>query len=164
MESGAVAAREPLFVSARVRAPEWVIGGGSVALGLELFLVPWYGSASGWSSLGPFAYLVALCVLGGLAVLWFQGSLRAPAIPVCATTLELLVSGLTLAALVVTLATGPPGSAAGGASRAGAYGGLALCAAVALGTYRSLRCDGIRDADGPGEIERLSLCEHLESK
>jgi hypothetical protein len=159
MESGALAAREPWFVSSRVRAPEWAVGAAALALGLDLFVLPWYGSTGGWSSLGLERYLVVLAASGGLAVVWLQGALRAPAIPVCATTLELLVSGLALLGLVVRLAVGPAGSAAGAPAGVGAYLAVALCAVLAVGSYLSLRRDGIRDADGPGPVERMSLAE-----
>jgi hypothetical protein len=157
VESAAATARQGRFVTARVRAPEWVVGAAALALAANLFLVPWYGSSGGWSSLQWMRYVVLLCAAGGLAVLWFQGSLGAPAVPVCATAIELLVSGLTLAGLIVRLAAGPPSGVSGEPLNGGAYISMALTATIAVGAYLSLRRDGIRVQDGPGEIEHLPV-------
>jgi hypothetical protein len=134
-----------------------VIGAAALALAVNLFLVPWYGSSGGWSSLQWLRYLVLLCAVAGVAVLWLQGSLGAPAVPVCATTIELLISGLTFMGLIARLAVGPPSAASGEPLHGGAYIALALTATIAVGAYRSLRRDGIRAQDGPGEIERLPV-------
>jgi hypothetical protein len=157
MESAAPTTGEARFVIARVRAAEWVVGVAGLALALDLFLVPWYGSSTGWGTLLGLRYLVLLCAVGGVAVLWLQGSLGAPALPVSATTIQMLVAGLAFAGLLARLVLGPPGSVSGEPVRGGLYIGLALSAAIAAGAYRSLRRDGIREEDGPGEIELLSV-------
>jgi len=145
------------FAVGRVRAPEWLVGVASLALALDLFLMSWYGAGDGWRTLTLLRFLVAVCALGGVAVLWLQGAFRAPAPAVCATSIELVISLLTLAGLIVRVLLAPP--AAAGATRAGAYAALALCAAIALFAYRSLRLDGIRDVDCTSGLTELTLPE-----
>ena len=80
----------------RVRPPEWAIGVCSAGLIVVLLATPWYStggaSETGWESLlvlGPFVLVVGVL---GIAVLWLQASCRSPALPVCATAFELLLS------------------------------------------------------------------------
>jgi hypothetical protein len=138
-----------------VRPSEWIIGVAATGLALDVLLADWYGSADAWSTLTILRYLLVLTAIGGLVTWWLQGSQGAPAAPVCATSIELFVASLLLIALVVRVVIAPPGSA--GSVQAGAYAGLGLCAALAGGAYWSLRWDGIRDADGPQEIEVLAV-------
>jgi hypothetical protein len=145
------------FRASRVRLPELIVGVAALALMVDAFAVRWYGSGDAWSTLTVLRYLILLCAVGGLAVLCVQGGCRAPAVPICTTTIELLLSLLTTVTLAYRVLAGPPGLPSSAPARAGVYVGLALCIAIALGAYRSMRLDGIRDADGPGEISRLSV-------
>jgi hypothetical protein len=134
--------------------PEWIVGLAALALAIDVYLTHWYGSADAWSALSVLRYGIVVCAVGGLAVFCAQGLCRGPAVPICTTAIEFLVAGVVGIALVYRVLIDPPGSQP---VRSGAYIGLVLCAAVALGAYRSMRLDGIRDADGPGEIELRSL-------
>jgi hypothetical protein len=146
------------FRPARVRVPEWIVGAAALALGLDAFLLPWYRSADAWASLTVLRFPLLLCAAGGVLAWWFQGSRGAPAVPICAFSIELFLSSVLLIGLLVRVVIAPPaGAGAGDAVQAGAYLGLALCAAIAFGAYRSLRLDGIRDADGPAVIEVLAV-------
>jgi len=140
-----------------VRLPEWIVGVAALALIVDAFSVRWHGSEDAWAALSVLRYAIALCAAGGLAVLFVQGSCRAPAVPICTTAIEFLLSLLVTVALVYRVLAGPPGSPSTAPTGAGTFIGLALCAAIALAAYRSMRLDGIRDADGPGEIERLPV-------
>lgn len=142
------------FVASRVRPPEWGIGAASLALLLDTSLVSWFGSDTGWQALSFTRYLIALAGLAGLATWWFQGSRRSPAIPICATAVTLFLSTLLSLALIWRVLLDPPGS---GSAAAGAFIGLVLALVLAAAAYWSQRVDGIRDADGPAEIETLAL-------
>jgi hypothetical protein len=147
----------PRFRAARVRLPEWIVGMAALALVVDAFAVRWYGSGNAWSTLSVLRYAIVLCAVVGVAVLCVQGSCRAPGVPICTTTLECLLSLLVMVALAARVLAGSPGSPSDAPARAGVYIGLALCVAIVLGAYRSMRLDGIRDADGPGEIKRLRV-------
>jgi len=142
------------FVASRLRPAEWLIGAAALALALDASLLPWFGSENAWQALRFTRYVIAVAILGGLASWWLQGTRRSPAMPICATVTTLSLCTLALIALVWCVLIDTPGS---GHVRAGAYVGLVFSAALTAATYRSVRLDGIRDADGPGEIERLAV-------
>jgi O-antigen/teichoic acid export membrane protein len=138
-----------------------VIGVASVALIVVLFATPWYATQTatdnGWLSLsilGPFALLVGLL---GLGVWWFQASRRSPALPVCATLIELPLSFVLSVGLIVRVLIAHPAGVT--SVRYGAYAGLVLALAVTAGSFWSSRTDGISPQDAPAEIETISLAE-----
>lgn len=147
-------------VPSRLRAGEWEILGGSLALALSLGL-PWAadsggsaGAVRGWRALGGGRWPLALTATGGLLAAWLQATRRGPAAPVTASTLLLPVSTINGVAVVARLA----GDALGGRRpRSGAWLCLAGALTVPAAAYHSLRQDGIRPEDGPGEIELVSL-------
>lgn len=130
------------------------MGATSLALLLDASLATWFGSENAWQALSFSRYLIALSCLGGLATWWLQGSRRSPAIPVCVTVVTLAVSFLLSIVLIWRVLIDPPGP---GSTQAGAYLGLVFACGLTMAAYRSVRVDGIRDADGPVEIERLEL-------
>lgn len=142
------------FVADRIRLPEWVIGAAALALGLDTVLASWFGSQTGWQALSVTRYLIALSCLAGLATWFLQGTRRSPAIPICATVVTFFVSMVLTLVLVWRVPVDPPGRAS---AAVGGYLGLALALVLAAGAYRSMRLDGIREADGPAEIELLAL-------
>jgi hypothetical protein len=143
-------------VPSRMRAGEWGILGGSLALAGSLG-VPWaLDGGRGWRALGGARWSVALTAGGGLLAAWLQATRRGPGAPVTATTLLLPVSTFNGLLVVSRLA----GDRLGGSRPcAGAWLGLAGAFAVPAATYRSLRQDGIRPEDGPQEIEVVVLDE-----
>ena len=112
---------------------------------------------SGWQSLsilGPFALVVGIL---GLGVWWLQASCRSPALPICATAVEMLLSFLLSVGLIVRVLIAHPAAVTG--VRYGAYTGLALALAEMAGAYWSARDDGIAPRDAPQEIETITLAE-----
>jgi hypothetical protein len=137
------------FHPARLRPPEWALGGTSLALLVAVFALHWYGGANGWQSLtvlGPFAALVGVL---GIAAWLLQASQGAPALPVTAAVVELALGIILVIGLIIRVVTDPP--------RLGGYLGLVLAFLVALAAYASLRRDGVADADAPKWIETLPL-------
>ncbi|MGO9754350.1 MAG: hypothetical protein ACLP8S_31320 [Solirubrobacteraceae bacterium] len=160
----------------RLRAAEWVIGIASAVLLVDMFLLPWYEVAlthngliasfpasalDGWHSLTLLRYLILLTALVGLAIWWFQATRESPAVPVILTVLEMIPSGLLLLTLIWRILIDNPDihgePSQNVEAKLGAYLGLILAAAILLGTYRSLRQDGVSSDIGSRTIERLSL-------
>lgn len=162
--------------ASRLRAAEWVIGIASAVLLIDMYLLPWYEVAfthnglivsfpasalDGWHSLTLLRYLILLTVLVGLAVWWFQATRESPAVSTVLTVLEMIPAGLLLLALIWRVLIDNPGIR-GVASqhveaKLGAYLGLILAAAILLGTYRSLRQDGVPSDTGTRKLERRVL-------
>lgn len=168
---------------ARLRRGEWVVGGASVALLVGLLDSTWFRvtvagaesvawiDRSGWQSLailGPLALVVGIL---GVAVWWLQATCRAPALPVCATVLTMLLSFVLVIGLLIRVLLHHPDPGANAVrllatlahghvvvdARFGAYAGLLMAVLVLAGCYRSLREDGIAPGDAPLEIEIVQL-------
>jgi len=162
--------------ASRLRAAEWVIGIASAVLLLDTFLLPWYEAGfthnglivsfpatalDGWHSLTMLRYLIVLTALVGLAIWWFQATRESPAVPTVLTVLEMIPSGLLLLTLIWRVLISSP-AVHGFASqfvevKLGAYLGLILAGAILLGSYRSLRQDGVSSDIGSRSIQRLPL-------
>lgn len=161
-----------MFSLARVRAGEWMIGLGALALLVVLFALPWYGfeavyahnaaalgqkvQFSGWQSLSVMRVLVLILVAGGFAVFYLQARFVAPAIPVCATVLETAFALVVVVCLVYRVLISVPNVHLLQAEY-GAYIALALATAILVGGYASLRQDQAPEPGTEVEIEYLRL-------
>ena len=156
------------FDTDRLRGPEWVIGAASVVLLVATFVLTWYGprgqlqpvasalgatSFNGWQSNTVLGVLLLVSSLLGLAVFFTQASCRAPALPVSLTVLLNPLAGLTTLIVVIQMVFNKPGQSGLVSIRAGAVVGLVGCIVLLAAAYQSLRTEGIRDIDGPQEIE-----------
>jgi hypothetical protein len=155
--------------SSRLRRPEWIVGAGSVVLLASMLLLPWYqltqsspppgpryfvtSSVDGWHGLNHARWLIVVTVLAAFALVFFQASRRAPAIPVSFSLLTAVLGALTVLWLIYRVLISPPG----GDRKAGAIIGLLSACAITYGGYRSVRQEGIASADGPSEIPTVSL-------
>jgi hypothetical protein len=163
-----VPSNENGFDTARLRAPEWVIGAASIVLLVATFGLTWYSprgalepvagglgvaSYNGWESNTVLGVLLLLSSLLGLSVFFAQASCRGPAVPVSLTVLLNPAAGLATLVVVIQLIFNKPGPNGLVSLRAGAAVGLVACIVLLIAAYRSLRTDGIRDIDGPQEIE-----------
>jgi len=151
------------FDSSRLRRGEWIVGAGSVVLLASMLLLPWYGltrasggtgpayfvsySVDGWNGLTHGHWLLVLAIIVAFALVYFQGTRQAPALPV---TLSLFVTILGVLA-VLWLIYRDFISAAGGL-KLGAFIGLVGACAVAVGGWDSLHMEGIASKDAPAEI------------
>jgi hypothetical protein len=160
----------------RVRPEEWLLGVFSLALLVVLFGSAWYrmGAAgpllrfyyrdvNGWQALSILGPLTLVVALGGIAVVVLQAVCRAPALPVCATAVEMSLAFVVTVGLIVRVLIARPALRFDGPFKSvvhvrfGGYAGLALAVAVLVGAYLSLRSDGVAAADAPQQIETLRL-------
>lgn len=164
----------------RLRLGEWLIGLSALALLLDLLLIPWYSlratfratsaefgaatSATGIQAHHLLGALAILCALMGLLAWGLQATQRGPAAPLCATVVVFLLCLPLCVGLLVRVVFDPPAVLVLGApgvntiqTDVGAVVGLFLAWGLLLGTWVSMRADGIAAADAPRGIETLRL-------
>ncbi len=161
------------FDLARLRKGEWIAGAGSIVLLASMFLLKWYGltaavtpmaqrlgistSVNGWHGHTTLRWFMLVTVVLGLALAYFQAARRAPAVPVSIGAVTIVVALITLIALLYRVLINEPGPDSLIDQKAGAFVGLLATLAIVVGAYLSLREEGIREADGPGEIPVVPL-------
>jgi hypothetical protein len=159
------------FDRTRLRRPEWIVGTGALVLLASMLLLPWYSvtaisgppgpryfvksSIDGWHGLSNAHWLLLVTVLLAFALVLFQATSRAPAIPVTLSLCVAVLGGASTLWLVYRVLIDPPG----GSRELGGFVALLGALAVAYGGYASLRLEGIAPADGPGEIVIVRLGE-----
>ena len=164
----------------RLGAGERLIGVGSVLLVIDLFARTWFEytprfhatastldrrvGVNGWQAFAVLGPLTVIVCAAGIAIFWLQLTRRSPALPVVVTTLLAPVALGLVVLLAIRVLVDRPGLAmshAGGAggigARSGAYVGLGLSVLIALGTYVSLRREGVAPSDSPSLVETLSI-------
>jgi len=161
------------FDPARLRLGEWVVGASGLTLLFALIALSWYGlktrlaptaaqlgvatSVSGWTGLTHVRWLVLVTLLAALALVFFQATRRAPAIPVSFSVIVTVLGIVTVIALIYRVLINTPGPDQLVELRAGAYVGLLSALALSYGGYLSMREEGIAERDAPQEIETLRL-------
>ena len=142
------------FDLARLRRGEWIVGAGSVALLASMLLLPWYGVGShtvtGWNALTSFRWLALATVVLAAAMLFFQATRRAPAIPVTLDLFVAVLGAVTAAWLVYRVAINPVAG-----RQVGGWIGLAGAIAIAYGGFDAMRREGIEPADAPAVIPTI---------
>jgi hypothetical protein len=154
----------------RLRWGEWIAGVSAVLLLVFMFALKWYAlddvlaqtagklgfsaSVNGWNGLTHTRWLVLVTVLCALALVYYQATRRAPAIPATLSVIVTVLALVTVIALFYRVVIDVPGDQA---RRAGAWLGLASAVALLFGAFESLRTEGIAPRDGPGEIETVTL-------
>jgi len=150
----------------RLRHGEMIVGVGAVVLLASMFVLTWFGvsggagrssSINGWHALTHVRWLVLLCAVCGLALVYLQISRRAPALPATLSVIVNVLGLLTTLALVYRVLINEPGPDSLVQQKPGAFVGLVAAIAIAYGSYASMRQEGIADRDGPGEIETIRL-------
>jgi hypothetical protein len=161
------------FELSRLRRGEIVAGMSGALMLVSLFALPWYGitgplsptaallggttSSKGWQALSDLRWLMLVTAVGALAVAYFQATRRAPAIPVALDVVVTVLGVLTVLCLIYRVLINVPGPDSLIDRKAGSYIGLASAVGILYGSYASLRQEGIRPEDGPGEIPTVSL-------
>jgi uncharacterized membrane protein len=157
------------FDSSRLRWPERIVGAGGLVLLASMLLLPWYTltqgspppgpryfvttSVDGWNGLSHGHWLILATILLAFALVFFQATRRAPAIPVVLSVLTPMLGSVTVLWLIYRVLISPPG----GERKAGAIIGLLSACVIVYGGYSSLRRDGIAPADGPSEIPTIRV-------
>jgi hypothetical protein len=159
------------FESARLRRGEWIAGAGGLVLLASMVLIPWYGltrgssgrgptffvayNVDGWNGLTHGHWLMVVTILLAFALFCFQGTRRAPALPVTLSLFVAVFGVLATLWLIYRDFINTPGSV-----KLGAIIGLLSALAVAVGGWDSLHTEGIRAEDGPAEIPTVSPGQH----
>jgi hypothetical protein len=149
------------------------VGAGALVLLAATFLLKWYAlkptfaptqsqlgratSLTAWDALSVTRWLILVTVLLGFSVVYTQGTRRGPALPVVLTAITGLVALITSLVLINRVLISEPGRSNAISQRVGAFVGMFSAISMVIAAYLSLREDGIRPVDGPGEIETLSL-------
>jgi hypothetical protein len=152
----------------RLRPGEVVAGLGGLVLLFSLFVTTWYGttgpisptaallgastSYNGWHALTDLRWLILITAVAGIALAYYQATRRAPAIPVSLSVIVTVLALLTVLFLIYRVLINVPGPDSVIDRKAGAYLGLISSLAILYGGYASMRKEGVRLLDGPGDI------------
>lgn len=156
----------------RLRRGEYIVGVSSLVLLASMFLLGWYGlnqrlaptaaqlglstSSDGWDGLSHVRWLLLVTIAAGFALVFFQATRRAPAIPVSLSVIVTVLALLSLLALVYRVLLSPPGQGVLDV-KIGAVVGLVSTFTLTCGGYLSMRNEGIAPDDAPAEIESVKL-------
>lgn len=151
------------FELSRLRPGEWIVGVGGLVLLISVLLLPWYAinsyspfpgpifrvttSVDGWHGVTHGHWLLLVTILAAVGLWVLQATRRAPALPVAFSLLTMILGGVSALWVIYRDFISQPGSL-----RWGAIVGLLSTLAIAYGGYRSLRQEGVREADAPREI------------
>lgn len=161
------------FQTSRLRSGEMLAGVAAVVLLVCLFALPWYGldssvatiaqrlgvstSRTGWESLTTLRWLILITSLAALALVYLQGTRRAPAMPATFSLIVTVLGGLTALALIYRVLINVPGSNGVVDRQAGGFIALVAGILVAYGGYRSLRQEGVAPQDERTDIPTVEL-------
>ena len=161
------------FIPSRLRKGEWIVGAGGIVLLASMFFLKWYGltgagtpqaehlgfptSVNGWHGLTTLRWFMLVTIILSLALVYLQATRRSPAVPVSLSVIVLVIALITLFALIYRVLINEPGPDSLIDQKTGAFVGLAATLAIGWGGFLSLREEGVREADGPGEIDIISL-------
>jgi drug/metabolite transporter (DMT)-like permease len=139
------------FDLSRLRRGEWVVAAGSVALLASMLALPWFREShttvDGWTGARHFRWLAVVTLVLAAALLFFQATRQAPAVPVTIAVFVAIFGALTSAWLIYRVGIDPPGP-----RKAGGWIGLAGALAITYGGASSMRRQGISTKDEPAVI------------
>lgn len=149
------------------------MGASAIVLLASMFGLDWYGltgalaptaarlglatTVTGWDGLAHLRWLILLTGVTGLALVYFQATRRAPAVPASLSVIVTVLSVLTSITLLYRVLINPPGANNLVSQKPGAFVGLVSAIALAYGGYRSMRQEGLAARDAPAEIETVRL-------
>lgn len=136
----------------RLRAGEWLAAASVVLMLVALFGLAWYRKQTGWDEVTHLRWLLLIAILLGAAAVITQAAFRTPAISVSLDVISTVVALPTVLWLIVRVVID-----AGAHQKPGAW--LELLGALGLlaGSFLALRQEGIREADGPGDVPLVGL-------
>ena len=150
------------FDSSRLRRGEAVAGAGAVTLLVLMLVLQWYGpradgarpvaAATGWEAYTVWRWFALAAVIAVVALVYAQGTRRAPALPVSFSVICLALSIIVVVWLGFrVLLDHPPHQ------QVGAFVSLLAAVALLVGSYLSTRQEGIAERDAPAEIPLVRL-------
>ena len=161
------------FQTSRLRSGELLAGAAAVVLLVCLFALPWYGldssvatiaqrlgvstSRTGWESLSTLRWLILVTSLAALALVYLQGTRRAPAMPATFSLIVTVLGVIMALALIYRVLINVPGANDVVNRQAGGFIGLVAGCLIAYGGFRSLRQEGVAPQDEPTEIPTVEL-------
>ena len=131
----------------RLRRGEWSVAAGSVVLLVAMLALPWYGGSvtvTGWDSLIHFRWLAVVTLVVSAALLYFQATRRAPAIPITLSLFVSMLGSLCAAWLLYRVAIDPVAG-----RKLGGWVALAGATAIAYGGFSATRREGGAPQDAP---------------
>jgi uncharacterized membrane protein YedE/YeeE len=134
----------------RLRRGEWSVAAGSVVLLVSMLVLPWYEgpfgaqTVTGWQSLIHLRWFVVVTLVASAALLYFQATRRAPAIPVTLSLIVSVLGSVCAAWLLYRVAIDPVAG-----RKVGAWVGLAGAIAIAYGGFSATRREGLAPHDEP---------------
>lgn len=156
------------FEWSRLRRGEVIAGIAAVVLVVSMFVLPWYSfngalaplaerlgvsiSRDAWNSLSTNRWLMLLTIAASLALVYLQGTRRAPALPATFSLFVMLLGGLTSLVLIYRVLINVPGPNDVVSRDVGGFIGLLASFAITYGGARSLREEGIAPQDEPKDI------------
>jgi hypothetical protein len=138
------------FEVLRLRRGEWIVGAGSVVLLASMLLLPWFGGSrtvNGWNALSHFRWLAVVTLVLAVALLFFQATRPAPAVPATLSLFVMFLGAVTAAWLIYRVGIDPAGG-----RKIGGWVALAGSIAITYGGFASLRQEGISSSDAPSVI------------
>jgi Mn2+/Fe2+ NRAMP family transporter len=161
------------FAPWRLRRGEVIVGASAVSLLVFMLFFTWYGlsgvlaptasrlgastSVTGWDGLAHVRWLVVVTIAASLALVYFQATRRAPAVPVSLSVIVTVLALLTALALLYRVVINVPGGDGLYEQKAGAFLALASALVLVYGGYLSMRSEGIAERDAPREIKTVQL-------
>jgi hypothetical protein len=137
----------------RFHRGEWAVAAGAVVLLVSMLVLPWYAhpqTETGWNDLIHFRWLALATLLLSAALLFFQATRRAPAVPVAFGVFVTFFGALTAAWLIYRVGIAPDGG-----RKVGGWIGLAGVIAITYGGMSSMRRQGLEDSDAPAAIRTV---------
>lgn len=149
------------------------MGASAIVLLASMFGLAWYGlngtlaptaarlglvtSVSGWQGLSHLRWLILLTGVTALALVYFQTSRRAPALPASLSGVVTVLGLMTAVTLIYRVLINPPGAGNLVDQKPGAFIGLISALVLCYGGYLSLRQEGRAPKDVPAEIQTVRL-------
>jgi len=139
------------FDLTRLHRAEWIVGVGGALLLVSMLALPWFTEShktvDGWTGARHLRWLAVVTLVLAAALLFFQATRRAPAVPVTIAVFVTIFGALTSAWLIYRVGINPPGG-----RQAGGWIGLAGALAITYGGGSSMRRQGISSKDAPAVI------------
>ena len=148
------------FAPSRLRSGEWVVAISALVLLVAMFVPTWYEARipgvaprDGFHSLTGLRWLVLIALAVAFALVFLQGTRKAPALPVSFS----VFGALTSLWMIYRVLISTPSSASRYKQTAAPYIGLASVLALTNGGYRSMREEDKPDPVRNEAIETVHL-------